>query len=1156
MPYLAFNLNDGSEFVFDLLEERLSLGRDPKNDIVIDNGFISSRHAEFLRQADGTYELVDLKSSNGTFVNGKRVECSKVKGGDRILFGRLESRYGERAPQGLAPAEANKADTAKGIPTRNDGRRGNTDSVPAESRGTPDPKAKPLVTPDPVNTKGTTETAPVPAHISAVTATASIPSVGSSTVPLVAPLSDDNRTRSEAKLLADKIDAQRRELADLETKIIACRNDLVVAEKDLTFAKDKAKNSVAQKDQAAQNALVSLKAETADTSAALQQLQTQAASAEQQHKSAIDAAEARVQALELREKELNQKLEELSATDGRLSNATEALKAVEEQQAHAAAQKATLVAAVLDLENKQQEHQRELTLAREQGTAQRLLVTTLTRRREEVEAAVQGLDTRLQQTTTQLQSLQAELTQVTSTLQSKQSNIAQSETKLADLQAQTATLNTQNADTDAALQELLTQTAETKAELAQLTTSTENLRRQHTELEAKVAEGSTLHTSLVQRSTALEAALAALVASHQDRSTLLEQTNTSLTAAETKLTTTQAEQTRLEAAAAELAERNQALEAKLASHVGIDRKLQATTSALTESNAKAEALRDEVAALTEEQAKLAPLRQQVEELSTELANLQIQQQQATAALQATQAEHSSTETTLKTLQADATSLAKLLTDKRSTLDSDIQAKLKDASAAEGRLQKARAEFTSLEAKRQAAETAIEQARTDEKRLKKEVPSLSAELATLTAAVAALVTQRESHTLTVAKLTTDHDAALRKMSEMETQMANLQEGVRVREDRLSKAQSDVEREVQRIKTAQDQARIAEVALGELQKDLEAKQRFGVTAKADTSTLETELEKRTLRLAELKTEEDRITRELSAKKLQVSTLDTELLTKEQKLRATEHQLQEVTTNGGKALSLTETIRELESRQRDAMKRLHEVGEQELALQAKINNAQEAASREVQRAEQLRKDALNAEADHLQKTASLEARLKEFAHHELEASQRVEEIRQDLEHFDQRQKELSEAETQVRRWHDVEKRLKDQIIELEEKHDIMRRELKSDQATVLMFAGDLIKRIDLIDILIQRYVGQNGGIDNQLRTLRASFEDILHQHGITEFDVAPETEIDLALRQRIAVIESESGNAKPRIVASYRPGFVYTPPEGKEVVLRKVEVKTTSR
>ena len=90
MPYLAFNLNDGNEFVFDLLDERLSIGRDSKNDIVIDNSFISGFHAEFLKQPDSAYEVVDLKSSNGTFLNGKRVERSRLKGGDRVQFGQLE----------------------------------------------------------------------------------------------------------------------------------------------------------------------------------------------------------------------------------------------------------------------------------------------------------------------------------------------------------------------------------------------------------------------------------------------------------------------------------------------------------------------------------------------------------------------------------------------------------------------------------------------------------------------------------------------------------------------------------------------------------------------------------------------------------------------------------------------------------------------------------------------------------------------------------------------------------------------------------------------------------------------------------------------------------------------------------------------------------
>ena len=256
MPYLAFNLNDGNEFVFDLLEDRLSLGRDPKNDIVIDNGFISGHHAEFLRQEDGTYEVVDLKSSNGTFVNGKRVERSKVKGGDRILFGRLESRYRERAPKGLAPADAAKAATAKatppgptvGVVTR---KACPTKAAPADIKLKAPPPPTP---PGPVSAaspKDSTEKVAMQPRI--VAATASVPASSSSTVPLTAAV-DDSAHRAEARLLADKIDAQRRELADLETKIHSHRNDLLVAEKDLAAAQTKAQASAADQAKALEQA--------------------------------------------------------------------------------------------------------------------------------------------------------------------------------------------------------------------------------------------------------------------------------------------------------------------------------------------------------------------------------------------------------------------------------------------------------------------------------------------------------------------------------------------------------------------------------------------------------------------------------------------------------------------------------------------------------------------------------------------------------------------------------------------------------------------------------------------------------------------------------------------------------------------------------------
>ncbi|MDZ4289667.1 MAG: FHA domain-containing protein, partial [Prosthecobacter sp.] len=153
MPYLAFNLNDGNEFVFDILEERLSIGRDPKNDIVIDNGYISAFHAEFLRQPEGGYDVVDLKTSNGTFLNGRRIDRATLKGGEKVRFGQLEARFRERAPKGSAPVSPPAKPPppgANGQPTRTDGKRGDTESIPARDPMPPPDNGKlgrPIVTP-------------------------------------------------------------------------------------------------------------------------------------------------------------------------------------------------------------------------------------------------------------------------------------------------------------------------------------------------------------------------------------------------------------------------------------------------------------------------------------------------------------------------------------------------------------------------------------------------------------------------------------------------------------------------------------------------------------------------------------------------------------------------------------------------------------------------------------------------------------------------------------------------------------------------------------------------------------------------------------------------------------------------------------------------
>lgn len=61
------------------------IGRDPQNDVVLDDRPISRKHAE-IRIRLGRYTLYDLQSTNGTFVNGRRVAEVVLSDGDRITI--------------------------------------------------------------------------------------------------------------------------------------------------------------------------------------------------------------------------------------------------------------------------------------------------------------------------------------------------------------------------------------------------------------------------------------------------------------------------------------------------------------------------------------------------------------------------------------------------------------------------------------------------------------------------------------------------------------------------------------------------------------------------------------------------------------------------------------------------------------------------------------------------------------------------------------------------------------------------------------------------------------------------------------------------------------------------------------------------------------
>jgi hypothetical protein len=84
-PVLTYSNADGAHS-FPLDRHSIAIGRHADQDLVLSDTFVSRRHA-ILRETSAGFEIEDLDSSHGTYLNGARIQSSPLRSGDVLQFG-------------------------------------------------------------------------------------------------------------------------------------------------------------------------------------------------------------------------------------------------------------------------------------------------------------------------------------------------------------------------------------------------------------------------------------------------------------------------------------------------------------------------------------------------------------------------------------------------------------------------------------------------------------------------------------------------------------------------------------------------------------------------------------------------------------------------------------------------------------------------------------------------------------------------------------------------------------------------------------------------------------------------------------------------------------------------------------------------------------
>ena len=117
-PGLEILEGPGVGRVIELGERPLTIGRTGTAELSLNADGVSRKHAKVSAVGDGHYNLIDLGSTNGTFLNGRRIEVSPLREGDRIQVGQVTLRFGRRRVSLGTAKDERKADPLEALSAR------------------------------------------------------------------------------------------------------------------------------------------------------------------------------------------------------------------------------------------------------------------------------------------------------------------------------------------------------------------------------------------------------------------------------------------------------------------------------------------------------------------------------------------------------------------------------------------------------------------------------------------------------------------------------------------------------------------------------------------------------------------------------------------------------------------------------------------------------------------------------------------------------------------------------------------------------------------------------------------------------------------------------------------------------------------------------